>query len=194
MANLLAIHSVGASLITFLRNSYPEPLRTRHPCDFRLLSSGELNEADNMETSLTLFLYRVNVDEHLRNASRRHDPVNGKMPLAVDLNYLMTVWANSALAEHSILAWAMRQFHFRPMLDISSLSPEGGWNSGDAVQLIPSELSTAEIMSIWDSMSPPYRLSVAYMVRVVQIDSDQLADERRVVATRHTWTERGAQP
>ena len=31
MANLQATHSVGNSLITYLRNSYPEPLRTDHP-------------------------------------------------------------------------------------------------------------------------------------------------------------------
>ena len=42
MGNLLSIYSVGNSLVTYLRNSYPEALRNEHACDFRLLSSGEV--------------------------------------------------------------------------------------------------------------------------------------------------------
>ena len=42
MANLLAIHSVGNSLRTFLDNSYSDDLQSAHPCTFSLISSGEL--------------------------------------------------------------------------------------------------------------------------------------------------------
>ncbi len=193
MANLLAVHSVGASLVTFLRNSYPESLRTAHPCEFRLLSSGELAEPGNFETSLSLFLYRVSINEHLRNIpDRARGNGDGLVPLSLDLHYLMTVWAGSALAEQLIIAWAMRQLYHHSVLDISSLSSEAEWNAGDIIQVLPGEVSTEDMMRIWDALDPPYRLSVSYVARVVRIDADREADRRPVVATRFSVTEREA--
>jgi hypothetical protein len=54
MANLFAIHSVGASLMTYFRNAYPEPLRTDHPCDFRVISSAEIIDMDKVMAVLHL--------------------------------------------------------------------------------------------------------------------------------------------
>jgi hypothetical protein len=44
MANIQAIHSVGQSLVTYLRNTYPAEVagQAMPDCDFALLSSGEL--------------------------------------------------------------------------------------------------------------------------------------------------------
>jgi hypothetical protein len=184
MANLLAIHSVGASVITYLRNSYPEDLRKKHACDFRLLSSGELDEKGVDDTTVTLFLYRITMNEHLRNISPGPDLSAARSPLALDLHYLLTVWAGSALAEHSIFAWAMRQLYHHPVLDISSLSAEAAWRPGDIVQLIPTDLTTDDMMRIWDALKASYRLSVPYVARVVLIDPDIGPESRRVVATR----------
>jgi hypothetical protein len=195
MANVRAIHSVGSSLATYLNNTYPEPYRSEHPCTFRLRASGEmLKPDDNDGTIASLFLYRVIMNEHLRNAGRGLDPGRRAIPLSVDLHYLLTVWADNALEEHTILAWAMLQLHQHPVLDASSLSPEAGWSSGDVIQLIPAELSTEDIMRIWDALEPPYRLSVSYIARVVRIDPDSGPDGRPVVATRFSLTDREALP
>ena len=183
MANLRAIHSVGTSLITSLRNAYPQPLRTEFPCTFTLLSSGEMaTETANLGTTLSLFLYRVTQNEHLRNRQAGY-PRNGT-PLSLDLHYLLTVWATSAQAEHSILGWALRELYARPVLDASSLTPESDWSPADVVQLIPAELSTEDMMRIWDALEPSYRLSVSYIARVVRIDAPAGREERPVVATR----------
>ncbi len=194
MANLQAIHSVGASLMTTLRNAYPEPLRTQHPCEFRLLSSGELAAGNDLGTTLSLFLYRVTINEHLRNTRRLNDPSDAAVPLAVDLHYLLTVWADGAVAEHAILAWTMYHLHRYPVLDISALSPEANWGPGDVIQLIPAELSTEDIMRIWDALEPAYRLSVSYIARVVHIDVEAPAGARPVVARRLDWRDVEATP
>jgi uncharacterized protein DUF4255 len=194
VANVLAVHSVGASLATYLRNSYPDALRVLRPCEFRLVSSGELAGTPTFGTTLSLYLFRVTQNEHLRNLQRRNDPLDGSAPLAVDLHYLMTVWADDALAEHMILAWAMRQFHLRPVLDVSSLSPEAGWTPADFVQVIPAELSHEELMRIWEALDPAYRLSVSYIARVVRIDLDTPSTSLPVVATRLSFTDREAAP
>jgi hypothetical protein len=116
------------------------------------------------------------------------------VPLALDLHYLLTVWADSAVAEHTILAWAMRQLHDRPILDVGALSPEAGWTPADFIQIIPAELSNEDVMRIWDALDPAYRLSVSYVARTIRIDPDQSPVGRPVVAARLSFRERAAAP
>ena len=196
MANVFAVHSVGSSLANYLTTSYPEPLRTDHPCIFRVMASGELDTLDpeDLGTALTFILYRVTINEHLRNSRVFDDQLRNSIPLSLDLHYLMVVWANSALAEHTILAWAMRQLHQHPLLDTSYLTPEAGWSTGDVVQIVPEELSTDDLMTIWDALSRAYRLSVSYTARVVRIETEPIEEAGPVVATRFSYTDREALP
>jgi hypothetical protein len=193
MANISAIHSVGLSLATLLRNSYPASLRAQHPCDMRLIASSELAGESDPTQALTFFLHRVTINEHLRNRSRTVHS-SEQPPLALDLHYLLTVWADNALAEHTIIAWAMRELHLRPVLDSAALSPEADWARTDYVQIIPAELSNEDIMRIWDAITPSYRLSVSYIARVVRIDPETEVAGRPVVAERFAWTDREAAP
>ncbi|MGI0489503.1 DUF4255 domain-containing protein [Pantanalinema rosaneae CENA516] len=196
MANLEAIHSVGNSLITYLRNVYeaaPEEMGLP-ACEFRLLSSTEMNNMEDptADSILSLYLHRATINPHLRNSR----PVDGRLlqpvPLSVDLHYLMTVWARDVQPEHVILAWAMRQLHFTPVLDRSFLSEEANWDAGELVQVIPSELSNEDMMRVWDTLKPSYHLTVSYVARVVRIEADRAEEARPVVATRFGLTEEGA--
>ena len=189
MANPFAVHSVGTSLVTYLRDTYPAALRPNSgypPCDFKLFSSGELSgDVSNLLTTLSLYLYRVKINEHRRNSNRLDRPADGPTPLWVDLHYLMTVWADNALAEHTVMTWAMRQLHLRPTLDVSSLSPEFGWTPSDTVQVKDAELSDEDMMRIWDALGPSYRLTVGYIARVVCVEDDEpFEGVSPVVATR----------
>ena len=184
MTNVFAIHSVGESLRTYLDNSYPQELRDIHPCEFKLLSSGELAGTAEIDGVLSLYLYRVTMNEHFRNTKRIVDTTRENTPLSVDLHYLITVWYKRAFPEHTVLAWAMRQLQQHPVLDRSSLSPEAGWGAGEFIQVIPAELSTEDIMRIWDALDPAYRLSVSYIARVVRIDTDSTLAGMPVVASR----------
>lgn len=186
MANIQALYSVGHSIVTYLRNTYPAEVagQAMPACDFSLLSSGELAGALEDTTRLTLYLYRVTVNEHLRQL--RPDRMSGEQqaPLGLDLHFLVTVWANNAQDELLPLAWAMRQLYQHPILDASALSPEAGWGPDEVIQIIPSELSTEDMMRIWDALDPAYRLSVSYIARRVRLDPDALLEAGPVVATR----------
>ena len=184
MANLFAIHSVGSSLITYLRNTYPEPLRTDYPCDFRLLSSGEMADLGEIGTAVSLYLYRITVDEHLRTAPMNYKPLDKALPLSLDLHYLLSVWANSALEEHTIIAWVMSELDQHCVLDKATLSTDGGWFDEDQIQIVPVELSNEDLMRIWDALAPNYRLSVSYKARVVRIDPQSIPTGKPVVARR----------
>ncbi len=191
MANLTAIHSVGSSLVTYLRNAYPSSFREKHPCDFRLFSSGELAQIEDsdLNTTVSLYLFRITMNEHLRN---KVPPSRAQPPLMLDLHYLLTVWTDSPLAEHSIVAWVMRELHQQPVMDISSLSLDADWGKDDVVQIIPAELSNEDMMRIWDALAPHYRLSLSYIARVVRIDPDEPKTGLPVVATRHQYEEKGS--
>jgi hypothetical protein len=55
------------------------------------------------------------------------------------------------------------------------------------VQLIPEELSTSDMMRIWDTLQPKYRLSLGYVARVVRIDPAEIPEQPPVVATRFNY-------
>jgi uncharacterized protein DUF4255 len=191
MADFQAIHSVGSSVLTYLRNAYPHDLPS---CELALISSGELAEDKDLPNTLSLYLYRIGINEHLRNRGPLHGPAEARGPLSLDLHYLLSVWAKSAADEQIILGWALRQLHTVPVLDVSSLSPEGGWDPGDVVHLIPAEISNEDMMRIWDAVTPSYRLSFPYIARVVRIDPERTEEGRPVVATRLAFTDQEAQP
>jgi hypothetical protein len=106
MANVWAVQSVGDSLVTYLRNMYDDFIQQNEPgadelgavnpvpkCSFRLLSSLALDDMENDTDSnvLSLYLYRVNINEHLRNLHQGNEFPQREVPLSLDLHYLMTV-------------------------------------------------------------------------------------------------------
>ncbi len=186
MANVFAIHSVGNSIVTYLRNAYPQVLNgvDLPACGFELVSSGELAGDAGDSTRITLYLYRITVNEHSRQAQTQSAAAARPTALGLDLHFLMSAWAGNARDEHTTLAWAMRQLHMFPILDASSLSPEAGWGANEVIQIIPAELPTEDVMRIWDALDPAYRLSVSYIARLVRLDPDVQQSARPVVATR----------
>jgi hypothetical protein len=191
MANVFAIHSVGNSIATYLRNSYPRALAgiDMPSCEFELVSSGELAGEPGDTTRVTLYLYRITVNEHSRQTQAIASGLARPTALGLDLHFMMTAWAGNARDEHTMLAWAIRQLHMFPILDASSLSPEGGWGANEVIQIIPAELPTEDVMRIWDALEPAYRLSVSYIARLVRLDPDAQRHERPVVASRFAFGE-----
>lgn len=186
MANVLAIHSVGHSIATYLRNTYPKNVagQAMPDCDFVQMSSGELAGDIDDSTRVILYLYRVTVNEHCRQQRPTAMSPDQQAPLGLDLHFMLIAWAGNAQEEQLSLAWAMRQLYEHPILDASSLSPEAGWSSEEVIQIIPSELPNDELMRIWDALEPAYRLSVPYVARLVRIDPDKLEAGQPVVAKR----------
>jgi Pvc16 N-terminal domain len=190
MANVFAVHSVGSSIVTFLRNAYPTELASRAmpACGFELTSSGQLAGEIDETTRITLYLYRITVNEHSRQARPARAVADTFVPLGLDLHYLLTAWAANPLDEQVTLAWAVRQLHQFPILDASSLSPEAGWGRDEVIQIVPAELTTEDVMRIWDALDPAYRLSMSYVARLVRLDPDQDTETfRPVVAGRFAY-------
>ena len=87
MANVLAVHSVGNSLMTYLRNAYPKSLSDAIPFDFKVTSTGELAEGtDPQHADASL------VPHHSKRAPAHphdtSDPTGANPALSIDLHYL----------------------------------------------------------------------------------------------------------
>lgn len=193
MANISAIHSVGASIATFLDRAFralPREVREPHACRFHVFSSNELArlQEGDVETTVGFYLYRITRNEHRRNLHNITPLDRGRSPILLDLHYLVTFWADSPLTEHILAAWVVQTLENYPMLDTSILSPEAGWNVGDQLQVAPEDLSSEDMMRIWDALSPSYRLSLAYVVRPVPIEMPAHEEGRPVVATASGFT------
>jgi hypothetical protein len=173
VATVFGVYSLGESIADYLSKTYPTALSVEHPCKFSSVSSVELN-GDNAfpTTTVSIYLYRLTVNEFLRNAARTSGAFEQTPPLSLDLHYLITAWAANHLDEHLVLTWALKQLYKRQTLTPSELSPEGGWSPGEIVQLLPEEIPTADMMRIWDALEPKYRLSVSYVARAVRVDLD----------------------
>ena len=196
MANVFAIHSVCGSIATFLQNTYPASHHgiAMPSCSFEVLSSNQMAGTLEDTNRISLFLYRTTVNEHSRQ-QRPPSALHARAaPLSLDLHVLVSAWSNSALDEQVMLAWTMRQLHLYPLLDASSLTPEAGWDASEVIQIVPAELSTEDIMRIWDAVEPSYRLSASYIARTVRLDPDELPEDRPVVATRYGFRGPGVTP
>lgn len=200
MANVRAIDSLIQSLAQWLRGSYDT---ARRPVDqggggltflpaygFEPVSSSQLSREDAADDEVagaervTIYLYRVSVDPHLRTAARTPSPDMEPLPLSLHLHLLFSLWSTNATADHLVIAWLMRQLHLNPVLDAAALNRDAAWAADEVVHLIPSELTNEDMMRLWDALTPSYRLSLSYIARVVRIDPEQFAEAGPVVASR----------
>ncbi|MGB8908502.1 MAG: DUF4255 domain-containing protein [Candidatus Cybelea sp.] len=193
MANYQAVFAVGDSLTTFLQNSYnDDPSTAGFPwtCTFKLFSSPDMTAEDQTNDGVvSLFLHRMTTDENFRQVTRLPSEPNETPILFLDLHYLITYWGTSAEAEHTILTWTMQQLQSNSILDSSILNlstANAGWDTTEAIQLMPADLSLDDILRIWEAFGPKYRLSISYLARVVRIDRPIPPPGQPVVATRFT--------
>jgi len=187
MAGLNAIHAVGASIATWLRNRYPTALAADHDCAFRLLSSSELAALDETAAgtaTCALYLHRISHDgqaRHLRPPGLRSD---AQPPLALALHYLVTVIADAAWHEHVIAAWVLRELHAHPLLDRSVLAADGSFAPDELIQILPDDMTPETLARVWESFRHTHRLTLPYVVRTVRIDPAEQPDGAPVVAVR----------
>lgn len=196
MATLGAVHSVGNSIVGHLSQAHqlqvqteqglPASQRVLPDCTFEQLSSAQLaNNFSPDGNRITLYLYRVGIDKHLRTSPDPRSPGEPETrPLGLELHYLLTAWSGLAAAEHTLMSWTMRELHAGATFDRGRLRPASNWRPEETIQVTPSELSHEDMMRVWDALTPSYRLSVSYVARVVRVDNLIAPTSGPVVATR----------
>lgn len=135
---------------------------------------------------LSLYLYRVDQDGHLRNQPWLPDQQTGQRypPMALKLCYLITPLQRDEDQNQLMLGRIMQYFHDQPVLDSLNGTPldnSFGGNSPE-MRITFEPFSMEELSQVWSALRTNYRLSVAYSVRIVTVDSAQaVAEAKRVV-------------
>lgn len=145
---------------------------------------------------INLFLYRVTENGYLQNQQipgRGAPSEYGHPPLTLNLHYLLTAYgSNKSKTEatpaafdefdaHVLLGSAMRVFHDVPIVTdrlMTVRAPSGRIVLDEAlrdefeqIKLSLEPLTLEDVTKVWSALLQRYRLSAAYVVNVVQIES-----------------------
>lgn len=191
MSNALSIAAVTATLRSLLDQGLNADVAgtavtTRPPDRARNGASGN---------QVNLFLYHTAVNPAWRNRDipwRVKPGESGHTPLPLNLYYLITVYSgeneddidtttdpNRLLGSHRLLGQAMSILHDHPVLNMAEINAilppddetDYPYDQVENVRITPQPLSMEDISKIWTSFQTQYRLSAAYEVSVVLIES-----------------------
>lgn len=203
MSNALAIGAVSAVLKDLLNNGVIEHdlasavgavnISTRAP---DLVPTGA-----NDPAQLVLFLYRVNQNQGWRNSNLPSRNDRGERtsnpPLALDLHYLLIAHGAAEFQAEILLGYAMQLLHENPVLGRDAIrralalpAPISGSvlppafqalaaadlaDQFEAIRVTPEPLALEELAKIWPAIQGHYRLTTAYHVSTVLIESQKSA-------------------
>ena len=206
MSDDQAIAGVSATLQNLLEDRMELPVGVS---SLQVTVSTPRSEQDNgqgvEEPRVNLFLYHVTENAALKNQEMPgfgHPGAYGHPPLSLDLHYLLTAYGstleaggefvNETLAHH-LLGGAMRVLHEHPVITEALTKIQGSidepildpslHDAFEQVKLFLEPMDVQRLADLWSGLSLPYRLSAAYMVSVVQIESQQPRSYPKPVGT-----------
>ncbi|MGJ0506540.1 MAG: DUF4255 domain-containing protein [Methylocystis sp.] len=162
------------------------------------VSPRELEDiANGDQNTLTLLLYRIDVNRAMRAGFAAVRGGDGKFALALDLFYLLTAWSKSAFDEQLMLGRAMQALaEASPLSGASTIGTIGAGRPEvdiEPLSMIIDELSNEAMMRIFDAFPVKYRLSVPYIGRLARICVSDVGGRLPVVRGDITLSE-GASP
>ena len=194
MSNTLAIGAVTATLRNLLDQAIAEEGGGMHATTLAPEKAQTFGQADG-PGRINLFLYQTEINAAWRNMDmpRQIKPnETGQPPLALDLLYLVTAYeredgATSVIA-HRLLGRAMRALHDHPLLGAdeirAALADNDLADQIERVRITPHQMSVEEFSKLWTTFQVGYRISAAYRVSVVLIDSTRSSRTPLPVLTR----------
>src|SRR6185312_5844642 len=185
LSNSFAIAAVTATLRNLL-DQVKAPLPIDPPGDSELADAHctarppDKARSSEDQNQLNLFLYQTVPNAAMRNLDmpgQTQPGETGMPPLAINLYYLLTAYGKNFddVLSHRLLGRAMSILHDRALLmpgDIQiALTNNDAWRQIERIRITPHAMSTEEISKLWAVFQTPYRVSSAYEVSVVLIDS-----------------------
>jgi Pvc16 N-terminal domain/IPT/TIG domain len=205
MSNFLAVGGVSATLQALLRDRMELPtgvVRTNLQVTISMPPPEDETQAAE-PTRVNLFLYRVTENGALKNQmipGQGHPSEYGHPPLSLVLHYLLTAYGATDDAgqvnetrAHFLLGSAMRVLHDCPVVtdslttinspptQILHASLRGEF---EHIKICLDPISLEDLSKVWTALTRPYRLSAAYTVSVVQIESRRIKTLVAPVLTR----------
>ena len=187
MSNSLAIAAVTATLSRLLFTQVQLLDNSEEDTEFTNLTISskppDLARGTGTSNQLNLFLYQTAFNSAWRNSDPRQVKlgVNGQPPLGLTLHYLITAYGQNDedILSHRLLGRAMHILHDHTILGSEeikdALIDNDLHQQIEKVRIVPQPLSLEEMSKLWTIFQAPYRISAAYEVSVVLIDSKKLA-------------------
>ena len=185
MSNSLAIAAASLTLRNLLLMRIPALDSSLADLEVTL-QPPDIARKNITKAQLNLFLYRVAPNPTWRNMDmpRQVRPGETAMPaLALNLQYLITAYGrgdseNDAVG-HRVLAAAMSVLHDHPLLDADAIRDALADNDLhtqiERVRITPLSLGVEELSKLWTAFQSNYRISTAYELAVVLIESRNVA-------------------
>jgi hypothetical protein len=186
VATYQAIAATGQAILGLLADSCPKPEFAG--ARFELYKPDSFHQP--MEEGISLFLYRVAVNLGQRNQATRPRPdgLRPRLPLPLDLYYLLTPWSPTPERQQRLLGWAMRTLEDTPILPAGHLNhyaPEPNvFQPAETVELFYEAISLQDMATMWEVFKPHEQLSIPYVARMVSIESTQGTRDAERVQTR----------
>jgi hypothetical protein len=175
---LTILRDVGTTLKELLETHIPA-LRT----NISFNSPAEMQAPTGNRRLLSLFLYQVAENSHMRNRNlEAPDPERLVYPpVILDLYYLLTPYAQEREDEFDILERVVRVFYDNATLRGSTLKGMLLDSGNDVLRVVLHPLSLEDLNHLWNTFAKPFKTSVAYLVTVVRIPSSRELAAHRVV-------------
>jgi Pvc16 N-terminal domain len=182
MSNPLAVAAVTNTLVGLLD---PWIHKDAELVDTRVTAAPLDKARENVNgNQLNVFLYQATLSPAWRNMgvpgqTRLNE--TGPPPLALNLYYLLTAYGRDNRDDlgHRVLGRAMLLLHDHPVLGASeikaALADNDLWQQVERIRIAPQPLTIDEISKLWTTFQTQYRISVAYEVGVVLVDSGREA-------------------
>jgi hypothetical protein len=184
-----------AAVTSTLYNLLDKGVGSDHTIGTCAVTTDPLDTARGARTDnqVNLFLYQLLANGAWRNMDmprQVHPGETGQPPLALNLYYLITAFGaqDSLYMGHRILGQAMSVLHDHPLLGSKEIQDNAAFSDlylqVERVRITPQPLSLDDMTKLWTSFQTHYRLSAAYEVAVVLVESNRPARTPVPVLTR----------
>jgi uncharacterized protein DUF4255 len=186
MGTFQAIAATGQAMLGLLSDAVPRDLFPNAQFELYQMS----NFQQPMEEGISLFLYRIAANTSRRNLPPTTGPDGRRFrpPIPVDLYYIATAWAPTAVRQQRLLGWAIRMFEDVPVLPTGLLNNYGPepeiFKQGETVEIILDSLTLQDLNNFWGVSKSSLQLSVGYVARMLHIQSSMPITEYAEVQTR----------
>jgi len=186
MGTFQAIAATGQAMLGLLSDAVP---RDQFPnAQFELYQMSNFQQP--MEEGISLFLYRIAANTSRRNLPPTTGPDGRRFrpPIPLDLYYIATAWAPTAVRQQRLLGWTIRMFEDVPILPTGLLNNYGPepeiFKQGETVEVVLDSLTLQDLNNIWGVSKSSLQLSIGYVARMLHIQSSMAITEYAEVQTR----------
>lgn len=178
MAGYRALASVARSLVELLDRRIGEVLPGQRRPGVQLVTSDDLDKAGTPNANIqipavALYCYRVSVDGDTRPGWAAVSGADGVPHLPLRMHILVFAFDSNVEFELEWLGLTARLLESEPILTGPMLQEDGGWTTGEAIQIVTDNLSLDTMSEAFQALITKYRLCLPYVAKVIVISGSQ---------------------